>query len=100
MKNFKLRARLTSSLTSLSLLTSLTVTGACAFGVSTSASAQTEDEVITVGSLIRRPAQADRASPVVSKDALSVLTRNDKLRVANRELKNKKQNIFKLQSLN
>ena len=68
MKNFKLRARLTSSLTSLSLLTSLTVTGACAFGVSTSASAQTEDEVISVGSLIRRPAQADRASPVVSFD--------------------------------
>ena len=53
---------------SVSALTILTVLGlgSHAFAQDDSTIIQDEDVVIAVGTLIRRPAQADRASPVVS----------------------------------
>ena len=62
MTNFKKKVQLTSSITALMLA------GLCG-SISAPASAQVEDEVISVGSLIRRTVQADRSSPIVSFDA-------------------------------
>ena len=72
MKNFKLNARLTSSLTSFSLIAGLSITGVSAIGLSSTASAQAEDEVIVTGSFIRRKSQADLASPLTTVGSADV----------------------------
>ena len=60
MKNFKNRAVLSSA------LTALLFTGLSATGLSTSAHAQVDDEVIVTGSFIKRKSQADLASPLAT----------------------------------
>ena len=66
MKNFKNRAVLSSA------LTALLFTGLSATGLSTSAQAQVEDEVIVTGSFIKRKSQADLASPLTVVGAADV----------------------------
>ena len=58
MKNLRHKAGLTSA------LTALVFTGISSVGLSTSAHAQVEDEVIVTGSFIKRKSQADLASPL------------------------------------
>jgi len=53
-------------------LTSLMTTGLLMGGLAMPAAAQDTDEVITVGTLIKRQAQGDRPSPVVSFDASDI----------------------------
>ena len=60
MKNFKNRAVLSSA------LTAFLFTGLSATGLSTSAHAQVDDEVIVTGSFIKRKSQADLASPLAT----------------------------------
>ena len=66
MKNFKNRAVLSSA------LTALLFTGLSATGLSTSAQAQVDDEVIVTGSFIKRKSQADLASPLTVVGAADV----------------------------
>jgi len=53
-------------------LTSLMASGLLIGGLASPAAAQASDEVITVGTLIKRQAQGDRPSPVVSFDAADI----------------------------
>ena len=66
MNNLKLKSGLTSALTALAF------TGLSSVGLSTSAHAQVDDEVIVTGSFIKRKSQADLASPLAVVGSVDV----------------------------